>query len=73
MSRNIHPFTLAWTARLQMRLEKRGSKSELARYLSSLYGHQPRSWQCRLQEILANRTVPSAEIYMAIEDYLSKP
>ena len=66
------PFTLVWTAGLRVRLAKQGSKAELARFLSSLYGRTERSWQAHIQGIIRNRLVPSAELYLAIENFLSK-
>jgi hypothetical protein len=64
--------TEAWTASLRERLSKRGSKTELARLLSADYGQSEHSWQCRISDILENRYMPRAEVYLAIEEFLSK-
>ena len=69
---NDSPLTQAWTERLRVRLSKHGSKAELARFLTAHYGQTDQTWQCRIQDILTNRHSPRVEIYLAIENFLSK-
>ena len=64
--------TQAWAARLRRRLSKRGTKADLARFLTSSYGQTERVWASRIGDILENRHMTRVEIYLAIEDFLSK-
>jgi hypothetical protein len=66
------PRTKAWTAKLRVRLAKHGSQAELARFLTAQYGSTQKCWQPRIQRIIKNQLSPRAEIYLAIEEFLSK-
>ncbi|MES2569347.1 MAG: hypothetical protein V4710_04750 [Verrucomicrobiota bacterium] len=70
MSKSPTPFFDPWRAAAADALSERGSKAELARYLSAQYGHDERTWQTQIAHILSGRQVPNAETYLAIEHWI---
>jgi hypothetical protein len=53
-------------------LARRGTKANLARYLSEQYGRPARSWESNLAQIIARNVLPNAEILLAIDRWIAR-
>jgi hypothetical protein len=66
------PFFDKWIKATAGKLERRGTKAELARYLSKKYGRPARSWESNLSRIIARDLLPNAEILLAINGWIDR-
>jgi hypothetical protein len=66
------PFFDHWIEVTERKLARRGSKAELARYLSEKYGRPARSWESNIAKIIARNLIPNAEIFLAIDGWIGR-
>lgn len=65
------PLFDVWREQAKSILAEHGRKADLAHHLAATYGRPARSWQFDLQRFLSGERMPGAEVFMAIDQWLT--